>query len=163
MGDVFALSNPTKKPRYVPKTKKHEESLQKAVCSYLRLHYPNVIFRSDFASGLKLSQYQATQHKRLQSSRSWPDLFIYKPMQHGDKFYCGLALELKKDGTSIILKIGPRKGHLSENPHIQEQALMLKELNKLGYYANFAVGYDQAVNIIDWYMKKPQHEATTIF
>lgn len=163
MGSTFQLANPTRKPRYIPKVTKHEESLQKQVCSYLRLQYPNVIFRSDFASGLKLSQYQATQHKRLQSSRSWPDLFIYKPMQHSDKFYCGLALELKKEGTSVILKIGPRKGHLSTDPHIQEQALMLKQLNQLGYYANFAVGFDEAVKIIDWYMKKPQQGNQTIF
>ena len=163
MGNVFQLSNPTQKARYIPKVTKHEEGLQKQVCQYLRLQYPNVIFRSDFASGLKLSQYQATQHKRLQSSRSWPDLFIYQPMQHGEKFYCGLALELKKDGTAIILKIGPRKGRLSENPHIQEQALMLKQLNRLGYYANFAVGFDEAIKIIDWYMKKPRVDTQSIF
>lgn len=163
MGSSFQLSNPTRKSRYIPKVTKHEESLQKQVCSYLRLQYPNVIFRSDFASGMKLSQYQAVQHKRLQSSRSWPDLFIYFPIQHGEKFYCGLALELKKEGTSVILKIGERKGKLSTDPHIQEQAIMLKELNKLGYYANFAVGFDEAIKIIDWYMKKPRHEAGTLF
>lgn len=163
MGNVFQLSNPTQKARYIPKVTKHEESLQKQVCSYLRLQYPNVIFRSDFASGMKLSQYQAVQHKRLQSSRSWPDLFIYEPMQHGDKLYCGLAIELKKEGTSVILKIGERKGKLSTDPHIQEQALMLKALNKKGYYANFAVGYDEAIKIIDWYMKKPRHDAETLF
>ncbi len=163
MGNVFQLSNPTQKARYVPKVTKHEESLQKQVCAYLRLRYPNVIFRSDFASGMKMSQYQATQHKRLQSSRSWPDLFIYEPMQHGDKHYCGLAIELKKEGTSVILKIGERKGKLSTDPHIQEQALMLKSLNHKGYYANFAVGYDEAIKIIDWYMKTPKQETQTIF
>jgi hypothetical protein len=151
------------KQRYIPKNVKHEENLQKRVCSYLRAQYPHVIFRSDYASGLKLTMNQAVQHKRLQSSRSWPDLFIYEPMQHGDKIYNGLALELKKDGTSVIMKIGPRKGRLSTDPHIQEQAIMLKSLNAKGYYANFAVGFDDAIRIIDWYFKRKTPENGGLF
>jgi hypothetical protein len=136
--------------RYIPKNKKHEESLQLQVCKYLRLQYPHVIFRSDYASGLKLTKNQAVKHKRMQSSRSWPDLFIYEPSRE----YHGLAIELKKDGESVVLKIGPRKGCLSTDPHIQEQAAMLKALLHKGYYANFAVGYDEAVRVIDWYFNK---------
>lgn len=75
-------------------------------------------------------------------------------MQHGDKFYCGLAIELKREGTSVVLKIGPRKGMLSLDPHIQEQAAMCKMLLAKGYYANIAVGYDEAIKIIDWYFKR---------
>lgn len=84
-------------------------------------------------------------------------------MQHGDKLYHGLAIELKVEGTPVIMKIGPRKGMLSTDPQIVEQALMLKRLNKLGYYANFAVGFKEAMKIIDWYMKKPREENATIF
>lgn len=161
MGSVF--NNPTYqlKPRYIPKNKKQEESLQRQICHYLKLQYPRVIFRSDFASGMHLNAYQAKNHASLQSSRGWPDLFIYQPVQHKDKFYCGLALELKKEGTTVILKTGKRKGHLSLDPHIQEQALMLKELNRLGYYANFAVGVDEAIKTIDWYFQRPVN--TSIF
>lgn len=158
MGTIYGrtiIKSYTKNKPYIPKTAKHEQNLQKQVCSYLRVQYPNVIFRSDFASGLHLSQYQANTHKSLQSSRAWPDLFIYQPMQHANKFYCGLAIELKKDGTPVILKTGSRKGHISSNPHIQEQAALLKDLNRLGYYANFCVGFDEAVKLIDWYFKKP--------
>lgn len=77
-------------------------------------------------------------------------------MMHGDKQYYGLALELKTEGTSVIMKIGPRKGRLSTDKHIQEQAVMLKALIKRGYYANFAVGLDDAIRLIDWYFKRPQ-------
>lgn len=163
MGSIYGLQRQTLKQRYIPKNVKHEESLQLQVCSYLRMQYPNVVFRSDYASGLMLTRNQAVKHKRLQSSRAWPDLFIYAPMVHGDKHYCGLALELKKDGTTVILKTGPRKGHLSTDQHIQEQAVMLRELNRIGYYANFAVGFDEAVKIIDWYFKKKQPANATIF
>lgn len=145
------------KPRYVPKVQKHEESIQRQVCSYLRLQYPSLIFRSDYASGLHLTEGQARIHKSLQSGRSWPDLFIYEPRTVNGKRYSGLALELKRDGTTIILKVGPRKGKLSSERHIQEQAAMLKALNNKGYYANFAVGYDEAINIIDRYMGKPEN------
>jgi hypothetical protein len=139
------------KQRYIPKHVKHEENLQKQVCSYLRMQYPHAIFRSDYASGLKLTMNQAVQHKRLQSSRSWPDLFIYSA-QRG---YHGLALELKKDGTRIYLTTGPRKGKLSSDLHIQEQAAMLQQLNDEGYFARFAVGFDKTQKIIDWYFGKP--------
>lgn len=155
MGAIF--QNPTAKHRYIPKHQKHEESIQKQVCHYLRLQYPHVIFRSDYSSGLHLTPYQAKNQRSMQSGRAWPDLFIYHPSQHDDKFYAGLALELKREGTSVIMKVGPRKGRLSTDKHIQEQALVLKQLNRLGYYANFAVGFDEAIKIIDWYMGKPQN------
>lgn len=147
------------KQRYIPKVVKHEESLQRQVCSYLRLHYSHVMFRSDFASGLHLTENQARIHKSLQSGRAWPDLLIYEP----SRSYCGLALELKKTGESVVLKIGPRKGKLSTDAHIQEQAAVLKNLQRKGWYANFAVGYDEAVKIIDWYFQKKTLENQELF
>lgn len=105
------------------------------------------MFRSDYASGLMLTPNQAQKHRRLQSGRAFPDLFIYEPRMK----YHGLALELKREGTTIILKTGPRKGKLTSDPHIQEQYAVLKDLASKGYYADFAIGYDSAINIIDWY------------
>jgi hypothetical protein len=100
---------------------------------------------------------QAAIHKCLQSSRSWPDLFIYKHTDHtlkdgSKRHYCGLALELKKEGIVIYLKRGSRKGLLTSDVHIQEQALMLQELNNLGYFARFGVRFDQCRHIVDWYL-----------
>jgi hypothetical protein len=143
--------------RYIPKNRKHEESLQRQVCHYLRLQYPHVIFRSDYASGLRLTIAQATTHKSLQSGRSWPDLFVYLPRKVDGKQYAGLALELKKEGTSIKQKIGPNKGKLVANLHIQEQYYMLEKLNKIGYWADFAIGIDDAIEKIDHYMGKPEN------
>lgn len=150
MGSVFRLQPTQAKARYVPKIVKHEESIQKQICSYLRLQYAHVIFRSDFASGLHLTQYQARNHRSLQSGRAFPDLFIYEP----SRGFHGMALELKKDGTTIILKTGARKGKLTTDPHIQEQAAVINELRHKGYYADFAVGFDDAVNKINWYFNK---------
>lgn len=138
----------------MPKNKKTEESIQKQVCSYLRLQYPHVIFRSDYASGMHLSIYQARNHASMQSCKGWPDLFIYHPSASGK--YAGLALELKKPGTTVYLKNGPRKGRLTGDLHIQEQAATLQALRNAGYYSDFAVGFDEAVKIIDSYMGKPE-------
>lgn len=156
MGRVFKLQPYAPKPRYIPKIKKHEESIQKQVCSYLRLQYSHVIFRSDYASGLHLTINQATVHRSLQSGRAFPDLFIYEP----SRGFHGMALELKKDGTTIILKTGPRKGLITSDTHIQEQAKVINDLRHKGYYADFAVGYDDAVKKIDWYF---DNETRTMF
>lgn len=165
MGGIFR--NAQIKQRYVPKTIKHEESLQRQVCQYLRLQYPHVIFRSDYSAGLHLTENQARINRSMQSGRGFPDLFIYHPVTHikdgVGRQYHGMALELKKDGTSVILKIGPRKGMLSTDPHIQEQALVLKTLSGLGYYANFAVGFDEATQLIDWYFGRTKTEQASIF
>ena len=141
--------------RFTPAKIKHEESLQLQVCQYISLQYPHVIYRSDYASGLHLTMHQASIHKSLQSGRAWVDLFVYKP----SRGYCGLALEIKREGTVIYLSRGPRKGRLTSDPHIQEQAQMLQELNKLGYFARFGVGFDQCKRIIDYYLNPNYTEA----
>jgi hypothetical protein len=145
--------------RRLPINGKKEQTLQQQVCQYLRLQYPSVIFRSDFASGLALTPHQAITHRNLQSSRSWPDLFIYAARRG----HYGLALELKQEGTTIIIKRGPKKGQLTANPHIREQFFMLRELKKRGYYANFACGFDEAKKIIDWYFGRIERENGELF
>src|SRR5579883_532733 len=117
---------PQRRP-YYPTKAKHEENLQLQVCQYLRLQYPHIIFRSDFASGLHMTMHQAAIHKSLQSGRAWVDLFIYKP----SRSYAGLGLELKKEGTAIYVSKGPNKGELVADPHVREQAMLIEELNRL--------------------------------
>jgi hypothetical protein len=153
------------KPRYVPKNKKHEESIQKQACRWLRLQFPHVVFRSDYASGLHLTMAQAVTHKNMQSSRAWPDLFLYKPMKINGRQYAGAAFELKRDKVSIIVKIGPRKGELVANEHIREQYYMLQELDKLGYYTDFCIGFDDFVKKASWYLTGGQElpENTELF
>lgn len=153
------------KPRYIPKVKKHEETVQRQACRFLRLQWPNVIFRSDYASGLKLTMNQAVAHKSMQSSRAWPDIFLYQPVVIEGRHYCGAAFELKRDGVSIIVKIGPRKGELVADEHIREQHLMLQHLDKLGYYTDFCIGFDDFVNKASWYLSggKELPENSTLF
>lgn len=136
-----------KNVRYIPKHKKHEESIQRRVANYLRKNYPHVEFHSDYAAGLHLTENQAKIRKSLNSCRGWSDMFIAYP----SKGYMGLFIELKKDDTAIYVKRGPRKGQLVKNEQIEIEAAFLNKMNGLGYLARFAVGYDSAIKLIDGY------------
>ena len=130
-----------------------EHELYIMIADYLRLQYPDVIYRFDLAADLKLSIGQASKHKRLQRFRGYPDLFIAqaKLQQTKDGLPAvthGLFLEIKKDGTKILKK----NGELVADEHIREQAKMLQALERRGYRAMFAVGFEQAKQIIDDYI-----------
>lgn len=146
-----------------------ETELQQQVADYLRLQYPDVLFHSDFGSGVKLTPKQATIQKRQNGGRKgWPDMFIAEPTAYAstgwrdgrkvnrlkdafsdqaDDIQCGLFLELKKDGTRLKKKDGEWA-----NEHIAEQAEVLEKLRDLGYCAEFAVGFEKAKRIIDEYL-----------
>lgn len=132
---------------------KVEEGIQLALTRYIRVQYPDVIFRSD-AGGIKLTAGQARKMAALNGNmRGYPDLFIAKPKLTQSKdglpvFKHGLFLELKKDGTRILKK----DGSYVADEHIMEQAKMLEKLERLGYQAQFAVGFEQAKQIIDEYI-----------
>lgn len=132
-----------------------ESEIQAQVADYLRLRYPDVLFHSDFGSGIKLTMSQAVKQKRLNGGRrAWPDMFIAKPKlgfdRDGQPFYQhGLFLELKRDGTKILRK----DGKVVADEHIREQMKILQHLTRLGYRAQFAVGFEQAKQIIDSYMR----------
>ena len=122
-----------------------ESQIQEALADCLRLKYPDVLFHSDFGSGVKLTMGQAVRQKRLNGGRrAWPDLFIACPT----KGLPGLLIELKKDGTRLKKKNGDWA-----SDHIAEQAKVLYELRIAGYEAQFAVGYDEAVAIIENYLR----------
>lgn len=143
--------------------RKTEEDLHLKICDYLRKNYPDVLFRTDFSSGMKMSPGQAVKHKKFQKSRAWPDLFIAKakivehqvgiqPEDTVEYLLSGLFLELKAEGTQIYKK----DGTLRKNKHIEEQAEMLKLLSQAGYRARFAIGYKQAIFEIQEYLGKPK-------
>lgn len=129
---------------------KKEETLHLKVCDYLRKNYPDVLFRTDFSSGMKMTPGQAAKHKKFQKSRAWPDLFIAE----SNILASGLFLELKAEGT----KIYKRNGEIRQNKHLIEQDKMLEELSKKGYRARFVIGYNQAIFEIQQYLGEPKHK-----
>lgn len=123
---------------------KGEAKLHQDCADYLKLQYRGVIYRTDFAAGIKMTQGQAIRHKRLQHGRAYPDLFIAHPV---GSFHGGY-IELKKEGERMIKRDGTYA-----SDHIAEQAEVLAKLRSLGYFAEFAVGWDEAKQTIDDYLR----------
>ena len=121
-----------------------ERTLHRAVCQYLKMAYPNVIFNTDLSGAGKLTIGQATTLKALRSGRGFPDLVIYESC----KGFHGLFIELKQDLTKVFTNAGN-----CATPHIAEQWKMIQRLQERGYSASFAVGFSEAKLIIDNYLK----------
>lgn len=127
---------------------KKEEILHLKICDYLRKNYPNVLFRTDFSSGMKMTPGQAAKHKKFQKSRAWPDLFIAE----SNNFASGLFLEIKAEDVIVFNS----NGKVRKNKHLIEQDKMLKKLRSKGYRARFAIGYNQAIFEIQQYLGEPK-------
>lgn len=122
---------------------KQEENIQIAVCTYLKLQYPGIIFTCDLSSGMKLTIGQAVKAKKMRSSRGMPDLMILEPRGN----HHGLFLELKNKGFKVLNK---HDNWISE--HIKEQSYILHTLREKKYCAAFSCGFDEAKTIIDDYL-----------
>jgi len=122
-----------------------ETNLHIKIAYYIRNKYPDTIFTSE-SSGIKLSIGQAVVLKKMRSGRALPDLMLFEARRG----YNGMFLEIKREGT-IIYK---RSGELKKDQHLKEQEEVLSKLTEKGYFAKFVVGYDDAVALIDYYLKE---------
>ena len=108
-----------------------EYQLQKAVCKYLDLN--NVLYCGSMGGQYQVHFSQRIKAQKSGYKRGFPDLFIYEPKGN----YYGLAIELK---------VGYNK------PTI-EQLNWLENLTNKGYLATTCTGIDEAIKIIDIYLK----------
>ncbi len=122
-----------------------EYALQKQICMWLRLQYPDIMFLSDTIAATKLTFGQQQRNKAIQKPDfKCPDLLILFP----NIKYHGLFIELKvstpykKDGTIKA----------STDDHLKLQEATLSKLNNLGYFATFAWSFEQAQHIINTYL-----------
>lgn len=122
-----------------------EANLHMQVVNYLKLQYPHILFRTDFAAGIKMTMGQAVKHKKLQKCKAWPDIFIAKK----NKFYSGLFIEIKKDASQVFLKDTIT---IKRDEHIKEQFEILQVLQVEGYKAVFGCGFSHIKRIIDDYL-----------
>lgn len=136
-----------------------EENLYLQIATYLRAAYPRAIFRFDVGAGIKLTMGQAMKFKRMQSGRGYPDLFIAHPTVG----FGGMYLEIKKADVKLKRDKDAKKPLTGEvkirkagdwfDAHLEEQAAVLESLRQAGYFAEFAVGFDQAKRLIDGYFR----------
>lgn len=129
---------------------------QVKIADFMRYHYPTVVFHADYGSGLHMTMNQAKIQKRLNGGwRGWPDIFIAHEGADGQH---GLFIELKKEGTKLICGDRAKNRFKSidgcdyKTEHLMEQADMLETLRSHGYLAMFAIGYKEAIQIIDEYL-----------
>ena len=120
-----------------------EEKTHIAICQYIKLQYPNILFSSE-SSGLRVTISQAKRLKAMRSCSGLPDIMIFEPR----KSYYGLFLEVKKEGTTIFKK----NGDIRSDKHLKEQEEIIFQLQQKGYFAQFVVGFDEAKAIIDYYL-----------
>ena len=122
----------------------YEYELQKAVSMYLKLQHPDILFMSDTVANLMLTEGQKKRNKAIQKQGfQCPDVLIFKP----NKTFHGLFIELKaktiykKDGVTLL-----------KNEHVEGQQETINDLLKLGYHAQFCIGFDESKKVIDWYL-----------
>lgn len=122
-----------------PKSKDtKEDSLQKAVATYLLLQYPE---HADMwchpPNGMKTSKAQAGKHKAFGMRTGVPDILIFVPTQQ----YNGLAVELK-----VVYANGKR------NVTSPAQKKWLKNLTLCGWKTIVCYNFSEAKNVIDSYL-----------
>ena len=124
---------------------KHPEyQLQKAVCQYLELNHPKVLFMSDTIASVKLTKPQAGRNKAIQKNGfKCPDLLILEPIGRCH----GLFIELK------IVSPFKKNGDLKKSEHLEGQQKTITNLNDRGYFACFATGLNETIGIIESYLK----------
>lgn len=120
-----------------------EYNLYRELAGHLRKYYPLVRYHFDQA-GLNLSKAQCGQLKAIQHSKGFPDLTIINP--NGGILF----LELKAEGNNVFKK----NGEFISDDHVAEQAQWITALQQAGYDAHFAVGFDQAQNYINNFLRQ---------
>ena len=123
---------------------KDEEKEHVFISNYVKKNHPDVIFNCDL-SGVNLHARQAALCKEMRSDRGFSDMTFYEPRGG----YHGLFIELKRTGEVIYNK----DGSLRKNKHLEEQRDMLVRLSKRLYYARFCIGQDEAIEVIENYLK----------
>lgn len=138
----------------------YESAVHLALCKYIRIKYPYVLFNSDL-SGFYLGSAPSVAHpaykkhyKAIKTSRllrrmsGFPDCSIFLP-KNG---YYGLFIEIKTEQASPFKKSGGLKVSYQMGGANYNQILWQEALNKLGYKAVFGVGIDECMRIVDEYI-----------
>ena len=108
-----------------------EYELQKSVCKYLDLQ--NVLYCGSMGGQYQVHMSQRIKAKKSGYKKGFPDLFLYEP--RGE--FHGLAIELK----------------VGYNKPTNEQQIWINNLKIRGYCAETCKGIDEAIELIDKYLK----------
>lgn len=122
-----------------------EKQVHIAVCQYLDLQYPNVIYSSD-ASGMRLTMgLRVELQKKTCKHYKVPDLLILHPNSTKN----GLFLEIKRSVRDCY----KLDGTLLKSEHLEAQQQTIFRLRELGYSADFGCGIDDCIRQITKYLE----------
>lgn len=128
----------------------YEYDTQVRIVDYLASRYPDVIVQGSLG-GIRLPIGNAVKAKKMGNKKDFPDLFVAIP---NDK-YSGCLIELKREGT----KLYKSNGSLVKSEHYISQDELHKKLRAVGYYAEFAVGFQDAIQKIERYLSTANCQA----
>ena len=111
----------------------NEQRQQQAIVTYLQLQYKNVRYCASL--GGQYQQYHSQRTKAIKTGykKGFPDLQITEARKN----YHGLFIELKT-----------ATGRMTPS-----QKQWIEDLNERGYLAKCCKGMDEAIQLIDWYLK----------
>jgi len=123
--------------------RKPEDLLVDRVSNHIKTNHPNQPFRFDQID--QIGRKDGKRNKAIHGkwSRGYPDLFIphVRFSKKGKFKYAGLYVELKATRT------------VHDTEHTRRQRAYHTVLRLKGYKVEFACGFDEAVNLIDNYLK----------
>ena len=122
-----------------------ERKVHKKFVDYLHAQYRKKCRYVSSATGERFDPLQAKKVADLQWGPGQPDVLM--PLIRGR--YCGLALELKKEGERPFYV---KTGKLKKDEHLQDQAEWLEYLYENGWFCAFSVGFDESVLLADLYI-----------
>lgn len=126
---------------------KQEEQIHIALCKYIQLQYPNVIFTTE-SSGLRLTMRAAVVAKQCRNPKvGWCDIILLEARGG----YHGLLIEVKKDESQLLTK----KGVPKTDKHNMEQQSFARNADSKGYRYLYACGLDMGIEIVNDYMALP--------
>lgn len=124
-----------------------EKDEQKLFKKYMDIQWPEVLWNFDMGGAMLGSYAYAMEMHRQGNRKGWPDIFVAEAKGE----YHGLFIELKKTGTKLYTKKGePIKG---SKDRIATQLAVLSHLEKKGYKAIMAFGFDEARKVLEDYMR----------
>lgn len=112
-----------------------EDKLQHKIISYLKYRHSDLLFAHVPNEG-KRSVFERYKFKYLGGKSGIPDLLIFKQ----NKYYCGLAIELK----------------VGYNKPTTNQKIWLESLKLNNWLAIWVNDYDKCILIIEKYLKNEQ-------
>lgn len=121
-----------------------EDLVQEAFVKYCLDKYGVKVIPMNIES--RKTFYEQFKFKTMGYFRGIVDTFV--PVAKGG--YHGLFIELKKEGRKVFKKDGTFYASGKETHEKQQE--FLDDMNKGGYYATFAIGLDEAIDVLDCYM-----------